>query len=598
MKKTKLGVLFVVTLLMISGIAIAAGMNRQPEKVIPSDTLVEVPEQAIDSSPVIERVIAPGTSSFDKVIYKLLGCTVIHELSDATALKCPAGVIISNAREDRIFHIMDLEADVQIHADDVWAEGIDGTGVNVAVLDTGIDTDHPELSDSIVGCETFVEGTTTCEDDHGHGTHVSGIITANGVDSMAKGVAPGAGIYMYKVCSAGGSCYESDMMAAMESAVLTDAKVMSISIGGGNFAGENCDSDPLAAKVNWVVNQGITVAVASGNDQFFVSSPACASGAVAVGAVDKNGLMAYFSNFGPSLDIVAPGVDIYSSIIDGYASWSGTSMSTPHVSGTVALVLDANPSLIVEEIKTALYETADPINPDSVCYGVVRQRGAAVWIGEVECTSDNYGAGIVDAYGAVNYYVPPEPECAVSEDCDDGLYCNGAETCVSGFCQSGTPVDCSYLDQCNDGVCDEELDKCITQAKTDGTSCEDDLFCTENDYCSAGTCLSGTSKTCDDGESCTTDSCNEDLDVCKNIWPECGLDDECCGPLCDSTNDADCVAGVCGDGYCEGETLGEDCNTCPEDCPSKTTKKFSWCCGDGICSGKGENADNCPVDCE
>jgi len=72
------------------------------------------------------------------------------------------------------------------------------------------------------------------------------------------------------------------MMTAMEAAVLTDAKVMSISIGGGNFTGESCDSDPLAAKVNWVANQGITVVVASGNDRFFVSSPACASGAIAV----------------------------------------------------------------------------------------------------------------------------------------------------------------------------------------------------------------------------------------------------------------------------------------------------------------------------
>lgn len=591
--------ILVITFLAISGITIAAGMNRQPAKVISSNVLVEVPQQAIDSSPVIERVISPTTSNIDKLIFRLKGCSIVHELKDATALKCPAGIVATlDVREDRIFHIVDLEADIQINADDVWAQGIDGTGVNVAVLDTGIDTDHPELSDSIVGCETFVDGTTTCEDDHGHGTHVSGIITANGVDANAKGVAPGAGIYMYKVCSAGGSCYESDMMAAMESAVLTDAKVMSISIGGGNFAGENCDSDPLAAKVNWVVNHGITVAVASGNDQFFVSSPACASGAIAVGAVDKNGLMAYFSNFGPALDIVAPGVDIYSPIIDGYASWSGTSMSTPHVSGTVALVLDANPSLIVDEIKTALYETADPINPDSVCYGVVRQRGAVVWIGEVECTSDNYGAGIVDAYGAVNY-VHPEPECIMDGDCDDGLYCNGVETCVSGFCQSGTSVDCSDSgDQCNDGVCDEESDVCTTQVKTEGTLCEDGLFCTENDYCSAGTCLSGTPKTCDDGESCTGDSCNEDLDACESTWPACDLleSDGCCGPGCTSETDLDCPAEeVCGDGYCAGKALGEDCRTCSADCPSGAK---GVCCGDGKCdTKKGETAEVCPVDC-
>ena len=229
-------------------------------------------------------------------------CRVIHELNNATALKCPTGIAsLLNLREDRIFNIMDIDADIQINADDVWAQGIYGASVNVAVLDTGIDRDHPELSDSIVGCETFVDGTETCEDDNGHGTHVSGIITANGADANAKGVAPGAGIYMYKVCNASGSCLESDMMAAMEAAVLTDAKVMSISIGGGNFSGENCDTDALAAKVNWVVNQGIIVAVSAGNDRFFVSSPACASGAIAVGAVSKTGLMASFSNFGSEI---------------------------------------------------------------------------------------------------------------------------------------------------------------------------------------------------------------------------------------------------------------------------------------------------------
>ncbi len=599
MKKIGLGILVVAVILVTAGVVMAQGpVNKQLAEVTPSGQEIEVPQQATDSFPVLERVITSTTSSWGKFAYRLMGCTVVHELQDATALKCPAKIVsLLNLREDRIFYITDLEADEQINADDVWAQGIDGTGVNVAVLDTGIDTDHPELSDSIVGCETFVAG-TTCEDDHGHGTHVSGIITANGVDSIAKGVAPGAGIYMYKVCDASGSCYESDMMAAMEAAVLTDAKVMSISIGGGNFSGENCDSDPLAAKVNWVASQGITVAVASGNDQYYVSSPACASGAVAVGAVDKNGLMAYLSNFGPALDIVAPGVDIYSSIIDGYASWSGTSMSAPHVAGTAALVLDANPSLIVNEVKTALYETADPINPDSVCYGVTRQRGAAVWIGEVECTSDNYGAGIVDAYGAVNY-MHPEPECTMDEDCVDELYCNGAETCMSGFCQSGTPVDCSGLgDQCNDGVCDEELDACTTQAKIDGTSCEDGLFCTENDYCSAGTCLSDTTKTCDDDEGCTTDSCNEDMDTCNNTWPTCDLlsSDGCCGPECTSETDADCVAGeVCGDEYCDGRALGEDCRTCPADCPSG---EKGVCCGDGKCdTRKGETSEMCPVDC-
>ncbi len=488
MKRKKLFLGFFVIAILV-GLVFAKGIERLPARVIPSGTEIGVPQLAIDSSPVIERVLAPTTSNIDKIIFRMKGCSIVHELNDVTALRCPAGIVATlDVREDRIFHIMDLEADVQINADDVWAQGIDGAGVNVAVLDTGIDTNHSELSDSIVGCDTFVEGTTTCEDDHGHGTHVSGIITANGVNANATGVAPGAGIYMYKVCDAGGSCYESDMMAAMEAAVLTDAKVMSISIGGGNFPGENCDSDSLAAKVNWVVSQGITVAVASGNDRFFVSSPACASGAVAVGTVDKNSLIADFSNFGPALDIVAPGVSIYSSLPgNNYDYWSGTSMATPHVSGTVALMLQAKPSLTVADIKTALYETADPTNPDSACYGVVKRAGPNYWIGQVECSSDNYGAGIVDAYGAVNY-VP-------------------------------------------------------TTTTTTTTTTE---------------------------PTTTTTTTTE--------------------PTTTTT-----IPGGCGDGYCAGKALGEDCRTCSVDCPSGPK---GVCCGDNKCdTKKGETPEMCPVDC-
>jgi len=501
MKKISLGILIVGFIVAITGVVIAQG----PEQ-----------EQAIDSSPALEkRVIVSTTSPWSKFGYRLVGCTVVHQLQDATALKCPDRIAsLLNLTEDRTFYITDLEADAQINADDVWAQGIDGTGVNVAVLDTGIDTDHPELVDSIVGCQSFVEG-TTCEDDHGHGTHVSGIITANGIDGMAKGVAPEAGIYMYKVCNASGSCYESDVMAAMEAAVLTDAKVMNISLGGGNFSGENCDTDALAAKLNWVASNGITVAAAASNDQFFVSSPACASGAIAVGAVDKDGLMAYSSNFGPSLDIVAPGVDIYSSIIDGYISWNGTSMSTPHIVGTVALVLDAYPNLTVDQIKAALYGTADPIDPDSVCYGVTRQRGASVRIGVVECASDNYGAGIVDAYGAVNYY-SSAVACSSDADCDDALYCNGAETCEAGICAG------------------------------------------DSDW------------NCDDGELCTTDSCDEALDSCVNIWPACdsSASDGCCGSECTIETDIDCQSADpclnCFKGVCDNR-----CNRAKEDatCP-------------------------------
>ena len=467
--------ILVIAALAVSGIASAAGTDREPAEVMPSGIWVEVSEQAISSSP--ERLIAPTTSKIDKFIFKLKGCKILHELNDATALKCPKGIQIKGAVEDIRYYATDMDANIQINADDVWNmnPSITGAGVTVAVLDTGIDTNHPEFINSIAGGKSFVAYTTSHEDDAGHGTHVAGIITADGVGVVpsghAKGVAPGAMIWAGKVLDNDGSGWSTDIAAAIEYVVNNDkADIISMSLGGGNYAGENCDGDYLASKVNWAVGRGLTVVVASGNNRFFVSSPACASGAIAVGAVDKDDKMAYFSNFGPALDIVAPGVSINSSLPDNdYASWSGTSMSTPHVSGTVALMLEANPGLTDAEIKTALYATANPINSeDSTCYGVVKKRGRTYQIGEVTCTSDNYGAGIVNAYAAVNYTHPVCGNNIIegSEECDNSKL--DGKTCQDFNFETGDlscNTDCTFdtsscsgsPQSCNDFCIDLEL---------------------------------------------------------------------------------------------------------------------------------------------
>jgi subtilisin family serine protease len=258
-------------------------------------------------------------------------------------------------------------------------------------LDTGIDTDHAELADSIAGGKGF--GYATYEDDHGHGTHVAGVITANGVDANAKGVAPDTKVWMAKVCNAQGSCYTSDIVAAIEYVVKGSdgianngdepAKIISISLGGGGTTSSNCDWDYLAKKVNWAVDNGVTVVAAAGNSGGKVSSPGCASKAIAVGAVDKNDVRPSWSGSGRALDIMAPGVSIYSTIIGSYASWSGTSMATPHISATVALLRQKKPSITDSEIKNAIYKTA-------------KDLGKAGW-------DKQYGYGRVDALASINY---------------------------------------------------------------------------------------------------------------------------------------------------------------------------------------------------
>jgi minor extracellular protease Epr len=336
------------------------------------------------------RWIAHTTAEKDLSDFQVKGCRILHRLNDATAIACPPGIEkqLANVEEDQVYHVMDSQADAQINADDVWKlkPSITGNGVIVAVLDTGVDIDYPELADSISSdSKSFVSYTTSYDDDAGHGTHVSGIITANGnPDANAKGVAPDAKVWMGKVCNAQGSCYVSDIATAIDYVVAnqgTTGRVISMSLGGGGTTGSNCDRDYLASKVNAAVKKGVTVVVAAGNDGRTVSSPGCASGAIAVGAVDKSDKRASFSGRGLALDIMAPGVSIYSTVPGGYESWSGTSMATPHVAATVALMLQKNPKLTDSSIKNKLYTTA-------------KDLGTRGW-------DQLYGYGRVDALKAV-----------------------------------------------------------------------------------------------------------------------------------------------------------------------------------------------------
>jgi len=363
------------------------------------------------------RLIVPTTSILDKISYRLKGCEIVHELNDATALRCPTGVKIEGAFEDQVYHITDMDANLQIGADHVWNLGYTGEGVTVAILDTGIDTDHPELVNSIVDCVPMGLY-ESCEDDNGHGTHVAGIITADGVNEDAKGVAPDTKIWMGKVCNLEGVCCGSDIAEGIEYVVKNKiAEIISLSIGGGGTRRPNCDNNFLAQKVNWAVENDLTVVVSAGNDPTVVSAPGCASGAIAVGAVDKSDLLASFSGRGKALDIVAPGVSIFSSIIDGYYSWSGTSMATPHVSATVALIKQNNPEWTDKEIKEALYNSA-------VNLGL---------------SSREQGYGRVDAYGAVTYSgTPEEPSTCTPR----GVKCNCDGSCNFKETVNSCPWDC------------------------------------------------------------------------------------------------------------------------------------------------------------
>jgi subtilisin family serine protease len=262
----------------------------------------------------------------------------------------------------------------QIGAPSVWAGGNVGAGVDVAVLDTGIDAAHPDLAGRIESSASFVPDEDVT-DRHGHGTHVASTIAGTGAGSAGreKGVAPGADLQIGKVLDNGGGGLDSWIIAGMEWAARErKAKVVSMSLGGGPTDG----TDPMSAAVDELsAETGALFVVAAGNSgpaETTVGSPGAADAALTVGAVDADDHLAEFSSRGPRLvdsalkpEITAPGVGIlaarsqYSTEGEGlYRTMSGTSMATPHVAGAAVLLAAQHPGWTGAQLKDALVSTA------------------------------------------------------------------------------------------------------------------------------------------------------------------------------------------------------------------------------------------------
>ncbi len=267
----------------------------------------------------------------------------------------------------------------RIDADLVWDTNT-GTGIKVAVLDTGIDVDHPDLI--VTGGYNAVDPAASWDDDNGHGTHVAGIVAAlkdTGENTGAvTGVAPDASLYAVKVLSASGSGYVSDVVEGIYWAKDNGMQVINLSLGS------TTDYSTLHTAVDDVHAAGIVVVAAAGNEGNPPGKgdnmlyPARYSSVIAVGATNQADERPKWSSTGPDLELVAPGVDILSTWNDGgYESKSGTSMASPHVAGTVALMLAANSTLTPNDVRAILQASADDL-------------GATGW-------DSKYGHGLVDA---------------------------------------------------------------------------------------------------------------------------------------------------------------------------------------------------------
>jgi subtilisin len=274
-----------------------------------------------------------------------------------------------------------------IKAPQAWARGFRGSGVKVAVLDTGIAA-HPDLV--ISGGVSFVPGVVSFNDGHGHGTHCAGVIGARNNTIGVVGVAPLASLYAVKVLSDAGSGQTSWILAGMAWARQNGMHVISMSLGSNS-----CQSVAYTNAIAQLNRAGVTVVCAAGNSgrptETFrcVGSPANSPGAIAVAAVDAGKIRADFSSFGVSccppganpVSISAPGVSVNSTVPGGgYRLMSGTSMACPHVAGAAALVKQRFPTLTPAQIKTRLMATAADLG--------------------VPGTDPLYGAGLVDCNAA------------------------------------------------------------------------------------------------------------------------------------------------------------------------------------------------------
>jgi len=278
------------------------------------------------------------------------------------------------------------ESAMQINADIVRALGIDGRGVTVALLDTAIDTTHPDLQGHIVAEECFCTsgccpGNTSRLSGPGsatgtaviHGTHVAGILISQGNDHLASiGIAPGAEVIAVRVLDDRARGALGDWLAALDWVASNhpEVRAVNMSLVSENLYPPNCES--LSAFnmmfreiIDTLRARGTLVFAASGNNANpeRLPAPACIDTAIAVGAVDRDDVVADFSNSDSSLDLLAPGVSIRSDAPNAStAVLSGTSMATPHAVGVAALLWNADPNLTPAEIEGYLRKTGFPVS--------------------------------------------------------------------------------------------------------------------------------------------------------------------------------------------------------------------------------------------
>ena len=316
--------------------------------------------------------------------------------------------------------------------------------IKVCVADTGYDKTHPDVpQDYVKGTSnTLYPDWTWDTDGHGHGTHCSGTVAAVGDNNEGViGVIPNDmggkfELVISNALSGSGSGSTSGVMKAIENCINDGAKVISLSLGGG------APSDSIKNTYEEYFNDGILFVAAAGNGSSSSKLyPASYPALMSVAAIDSNKAKASFSQYNDQVEISAPGVAVKSTLPNNqYASWSGTSMATPHVAGVAGLLWMYFPECTNYQIRNALLKSAEDLGDngcdDKYGHGLVRAKDA------YDLLSDNCGGDIGESTGVGGCeQLYPQPECATDADCDDG------NTCTEDSCDLDSQ-QCKYSWDC------------------------------------------------------------------------------------------------------------------------------------------------------
>jgi subtilisin family serine protease len=354
-----------------------------PEKGGPPDGLVKVFIGFKEKPGKAQQAMVQGVGGKIKYTYHIV---------DAIAASIPEKAIVALQKNPNVRYVEpdDLVFALDAELSDSWGverigAGIvhdddnKGTGIKVAIIDSGIDYTHPDLDGNYVSGYDFVNDDDDPMDDNGHGTHVAGTVAAEDDGSGVVGVAPEAYIYALKVLNSGGSGYFSDIIKALEWCMSNGIQVTNNSYGSSGDPGTS-----VQEAFDNAYNAGIIHVAAAGNSGNppgrgdNVEYPAAYDSVIAVAATDQSDKRARFSSTGPDVELAAPGVGIYSTYIGGYTTYSGTSMASPHVAGVVALMIVANVSNIRGQLQSTADDLGDSGKDDKYGYGLVNAAKAAL----------------------------------------------------------------------------------------------------------------------------------------------------------------------------------------------------------------------------